>query len=187
MHFESTAAVRATVGRDIGRQQVGREVGWRVWIVVVKRQRIGGRMPDSRAESVNTGELRCYRRSSSELLQNCWTIGNEKASASQCTAEKIPREVGGLVTSGASHVARLSGCHRSEWHWVICRPSRRGLVFSIPIYRDKEVVHVRFNLDCHSASAPDIACADQRRGLRSSWSDSSTGQCPTPIDGNEYR
>jgi hypothetical protein len=30
MHFESTAAVRATVGLDIGRQQVGREVGSRV-------------------------------------------------------------------------------------------------------------------------------------------------------------
>ena len=68
MRFDSTVADRWTVGREIGRQHVGIDVGSRVLIAVVKRQRIVGRMPDRRSESGPTGEQRCYKRSSSDLL-----------------------------------------------------------------------------------------------------------------------
>ena len=42
-------------------------------------------MPERRAESGPTGELRCCKRSSSDLLPKCWTLGDEYASASQAT------------------------------------------------------------------------------------------------------
>ena len=64
------------------------------------------------------------------VIRRLWS-GEPIGQYQLCTTEKIPREVGGLVTSGASHVARLSGCHRSEWHRVVCGPSRRGLVFTV--------------------------------------------------------